>query len=106
MKRQNVTLATYIAGFALSIGLTLMAFQIVSDGDFVGWTLIWVLMGLAVAQLVVQLVFFSPIPRRTSPLELYGVLVYGISTTNRSHRLVVDYGKFGPLPRPHAPRSQ
>lgn len=76
MSRQRVTLATYIAGYSLSIGLTLMAFQIVSDGDFVGWTLILVLMGLAVAQLVVQLVFFLHLDQEERPRWNFMVFLF------------------------------
>lgn len=67
MDRQKVTLATYTTGFVLSILLTLLAFDIVSDGDFVGWTLVWALMGLAVAQLAVQVVFFLHLDQEERP---------------------------------------
>lgn len=67
MNRQRVTLATYVAGYVLSILLTLLAFDIVSDGDLVGWTLTYVLMGMAVVQLIVQLVFFLHLDQERKP---------------------------------------
>lgn len=54
---------TYTFGFILSIILTLAAYIITSHHSASGWTLIYVLAGLAVVQLFVQLVFFLHLGR-------------------------------------------
>jgi cytochrome o ubiquinol oxidase operon protein cyoD len=57
----------YISGFALSLGLTLVAYLFVVQGWAHGWTLIYVLAALAIIQLFVQLMFFLHLGREAKP---------------------------------------
>ena len=60
-------LQTYVTGFLLSIGLTIWAYVSVAYRSFRGrWLLAW-LLGLALVQFVVQLVFFLHIGAETKP---------------------------------------
>lgn len=52
------TLKSYTIGFILSLVLTLVAYDVVVDHFFSGWGLVFVILALAMAQLVIQLVFF------------------------------------------------
>jgi len=54
---------SYTAGFVLSIVLTVAAYLIADQQRASGWTLIYIVVGLAVVQLFVQLVFFLHLGR-------------------------------------------
>ncbi len=74
---------TYTAGFVLSLILTVGAYAAVRDHVASGWALIFVLAGLAVTQLLVQLVFFLHLGRESKPrwnltVLLFAVMVVGI----------------------------
>lgn len=58
---------TYTSGFILSVILTVMAFYFVSAELFSGWTLAISLSILAVAQLLIQLLFFLHLGREDKP---------------------------------------
>lgn len=60
-------LMTYTAGFLLSIALTLTAFIVAKDSLFSGWTLVFIILGLAITQLVVQATFFLHLNEETGP---------------------------------------
>ncbi len=57
------SIRTYSIGFALSIILTIAAYVIASRQLASNWTLIYVLVVLAITQLLVQLVFFLHLGR-------------------------------------------
>jgi cytochrome o ubiquinol oxidase operon protein cyoD len=57
------TLASYVTGFLVSVYLTVTAYLAVAHHLFNGWTLGLAISGLAVIQLVVQLVFFLHLGR-------------------------------------------
>lgn len=61
------SLATYIAGFVLSVALTLVAYALVTEQIFDRTLIIGIIVGLAVAQFVVQVVFFLHLGRERSP---------------------------------------
>jgi cytochrome o ubiquinol oxidase operon protein cyoD len=61
------TVWLYVTGFIMAIGLTLMAYLSVTQELFTTDTTILVLMGLAIIQLVVQLVFFLHIGQESKP---------------------------------------
>lgn len=61
------TLFTYIAGFILSVGLTIAAYLLVTKHVYEGWTLIYALVGLAVVQLFVQMFFFLHLGQEPKP---------------------------------------
>ncbi len=82
-KHAGGSLATYTAGFVLSVVLTLIAYSSVTQGVFAGHGLILAVVALAVAQLIVQLVFFlhlgSEKNSRWNGVTLgFAVLVIGI----------------------------
>lgn len=55
---------SYISGFVLSVILTLAAYFTVTQNLAGGWAAIWILSGLAIAQLAVQLTFFLHLNRQ------------------------------------------
>jgi cytochrome o ubiquinol oxidase subunit IV len=61
------SVASYTTGFVLSILLTLAAYSLTVRHTASGWTLIYVLAGLAIIQLFVQLVFFLHLGRESKP---------------------------------------
>jgi len=63
----EVTIRTYIAGFILSIILTLTAFKIVDNGRLQDMGLIVILLGFAIIQLFVQLLFFLHLDSEKRP---------------------------------------
>jgi cytochrome o ubiquinol oxidase subunit IV len=81
------TLLSYIVGFILSILLTLAAYFSVVNHLMSGKTLILMVAGLAVVQLLVQLLFFLHLGRESRPrwkllvfwfmLLVVGILVIG-----------------------------
>src|SRR5579884_1225960 len=70
------SLKTYTAGFILSIILTLAAYLLVIRGWLSGWGLIFALAGLAIVQLLVQLIFFLHLGRESKPRWNLQVLVF------------------------------
>lgn len=63
----SAKVASYIIGFVLSVILTLLAYSLVVNGVLGGWNLIYALVGLAVVQLLVQLLFFLHLGRESEP---------------------------------------
>ena len=61
------SLLSYTTGFITSIILTLAAYQLVANQMLANWTLILTILGLAVVQLVVQLLFFLHLGREAKP---------------------------------------
>ena len=57
----------YIIGFVLAVGLTILAYLTVTQHWLAGSTLVFGLMGLAVIQFVVQLIFFLHIGQESRP---------------------------------------
>jgi cytochrome o ubiquinol oxidase operon protein cyoD len=70
------SLKTYTAGFVLSIILTLVAYVLTVRQMISGWALIFILAGLAVLQLFVQLIFFLHLGRESKPRWNLWVLVF------------------------------
>jgi cytochrome o ubiquinol oxidase operon protein cyoD len=76
-------LASYIIGFVLSVLLTITAYISVANHVLAGWAAIAVIVGLAVTQLLVQLLFFLHLGRESKPryqfvIFLFMLLVLGI----------------------------
>ncbi len=61
------SLASYITGFVLSVGLTLAAYFSVTRHLFSGRTLITAIVVLAVVQLIIQLFFFLHLGQESKP---------------------------------------
>lgn len=61
------TARSYTTGFLLSILLTVMPFILVMTGRLSGSLLVIILLGYAVLQVLIQLVFFLHLPERTRP---------------------------------------
>lgn len=84
---ERPTLTAYITGFALSLCLTTAAYLLVVNHMLSGRQLALSLAGLAVAQLLVQLLFFLHLGRESKPrwkllvfwfmLLVLGILVVG-----------------------------
>lgn len=69
------TLATYIAGFVLSVALTLVAYALVQQRVLENDLLLGLVIGLAIAQFVVQMVFFLHLGRERKPR--WNLVVFG-----------------------------
>jgi cytochrome o ubiquinol oxidase subunit IV len=65
--KETSKLITYIIGFILSIMLTLLAYFLVVNQVLVGPTLITLILGFAIVQLVVQLLFFLHLGNEQKP---------------------------------------
>jgi cytochrome o ubiquinol oxidase subunit IV len=61
------TLRSYVMGFVLSIALTIIPYAIVSGYAFSRGVIVAAIVGLGVAQLLVQLVFFLHLGRESKP---------------------------------------
>ena len=61
------SVTSYTIGFLLSLLFTVIPYYIVTETAVAGWSLIYVLMGFAVAQLYVQVVFFLHLGRESKP---------------------------------------
>ncbi|MBI5470391.1 cytochrome o ubiquinol oxidase subunit IV [Candidatus Kaiserbacteria bacterium] len=72
------TFASYTLGFVISIALTLAAFALVAGHILAGGTLVFALVGLAVAQLFVQLLFFLRLGKGTKPYWDLSVLYFAL----------------------------
>ena len=64
---KKATLQIYLIGFISSIALTLVAYDIVVTGFLAGNQLLFAILGLAVAQLIVQLIFFLHLNSESGP---------------------------------------
>jgi cytochrome o ubiquinol oxidase operon protein cyoD len=62
-----MTLQKYIIGFVLSLIITLIAYFAVQDAWVSGFTLLALLSGLAVVQMIVQLVYFLHLGDEVGP---------------------------------------
>jgi cytochrome o ubiquinol oxidase subunit IV len=60
-------LQQYSLGFAMSVVLTIIAYLFTVNHVFSGWTLAYVIVGLAVVQVIVQLLFFLHIGHESEP---------------------------------------
>lgn len=61
------TITSYVTGFIMSVSLTLAAYFIVVEQVWTGWTAVLAITGLAVLQLLVQLLFFLHLGRESKP---------------------------------------
>jgi len=68
------TLSSYLAGFILSVLLTITPFMVVVNHLMDGWMLIFTLVGFAISQLIVQLIFFLHLGRESKPR--WNILVF------------------------------
>lgn len=57
----------YIIGYVLSVVLTFAAYILVSNQILTGWGLAYAIIGLALVQLIVQLIYFLHIGREKEP---------------------------------------
>lgn len=67
MNPKQANLQTYVTGFVLSVGLTMAAYLSVVFGSFNGHILLAWLLGLALVQFLVQLIFFLHVGAETKP---------------------------------------
>lgn len=70
MKKQNnhgSNLLSYTVGFLLSIVVTFVAYIIAKEGIFAGWIGIYIILGLAIIQLIIQAFFFLHITEEKRP---------------------------------------
>jgi cytochrome o ubiquinol oxidase operon protein cyoD len=67
LMNSSVTTRTYVAGYILSIILTLTAFKVVDDDLLKGWGFTLTLVAFAVVQLFVQLLFFLHLDKERKP---------------------------------------
>lgn len=81
-------LQSYITGFVLSIILTVLAYILVTQHVFSGWTLLLSISGLASIQAIVQLIYFLHLGAEKSPawnlitfLFMFTLLVVLVSGT-------------------------
>lgn len=72
------TLAAYIAGFILSVLLTLAAYYAVVNNIFASKTLSAFVLLLAVVQLIVQLVLFLHIGKEQKPRHKLSIMLYAV----------------------------
>lgn len=72
------TLKTYVTGYVLSLGLTLVAYLFAVKQFTSGWTLIYSLATLAIAQLFVQLIFFLHLGSESKPRWNLTALLFAI----------------------------
>ena len=70
------SVTSYSIGFVLSVVLTLVAYLAVTQQWAAGWALIFVLAGLAIVQLFVQLIFFLHLGQESRPRWNLSVLVF------------------------------
>jgi cytochrome o ubiquinol oxidase operon protein cyoD len=72
------TFKTYITGYVLSLGLTLAAYLFAVKQFTSGWTLIYSLATLAIAQLFVQLIFFLHLGSESKPRWNLTALLFAV----------------------------
>ncbi len=61
------TIKSYTIGFVGSLILTLVAYFLVTQHVFEGWETVFAIVGLALIQLIVQLLFFLHLGRESKP---------------------------------------
>jgi len=66
-KREHGTTASYIAGFVLSVAFTIIPYYLVTRHVVSGLPLLATILGFAVLQMIVQIVFFLHLGREKSP---------------------------------------
>jgi cytochrome o ubiquinol oxidase operon protein cyoD len=66
-REQRSMLIKYILGFLVSLTLTLTAYILVSGQAFSGHTLVFIIGGLALVQMLIQLVFFLHVTDESGP---------------------------------------
>ncbi len=81
------SLATYATGFVLSLALTLLAYMAVRHGSLSKYSLLVLILTLAVTQFAVQMVFFLHLGKKSRPrwnltvfsfmMIVLGILVFG-----------------------------
>lgn len=74
-----MTTKNYVIGFVLSVLLTLFAYNLVVGQMLTGLALLLVIGGLALTQLVVQLIYFLHLPDELAPR--YKLLSFGFMVT-------------------------
>ncbi len=77
-KSPEGSLKTYISGFVLSIVLTLTAYELVVHGKYSVDIIIAAIVGLALIQFLIQLLFFLHLGRETKPRWKLFVLLFMI----------------------------
>ena len=75
---EGANIKSYITGFVLAVGLTLAAYFIVVEQKFAARTLLLAVAGLAVVQLMVQLVFFLHLGRESKPRFNLIMLIFAV----------------------------
>lgn len=75
---QQGTLRSYVAGFILSLVLTIEAYLLVAHHSFSAGTLMALVVAFALVQLVVQLIFFLHIDRESKPRWNLTVLLFAV----------------------------
>ncbi len=70
------TLKSYIIGFFVSLILTGASFSLVITGVFAGPTLVYTIVGLALVQAIVQLLFFMHMGHEDKPRWETGVFLF------------------------------
>jgi cytochrome o ubiquinol oxidase operon protein cyoD len=75
---ENGTLKSYITGFAFSIILTITAYLLVVHRAFSADIIVAAIVGLALVQFLIQLVFFLHLGKETKPRWKLFVLVFMI----------------------------
>jgi len=73
------TLISYISGFLLSLLLTIVAYDLVTKHIFVSNTLTYAVLGLALVQLIIQLVFFLHMASESKPHWKLSILISTVS---------------------------
>jgi len=69
--------SSYATGFVLSILFTITPFMVVVNHLMTGWMLIFTLVGFAISQLFVQLIFFLHLGRESKPR--WNILVFSFA---------------------------
>lgn len=67
LSKETQALISYSTGFILSIALTIAAYALVMHQAFTMWVTILVISGLALIQLVIQLIFFLHLADESRP---------------------------------------
>jgi len=68
------TVSSYATGFILSVLFTITPFMVVINHVMTGWMLTFTLIGFAISQLLVQLIFFLHLGRESKPR--WNILVF------------------------------
>ncbi len=66
-KEYHGSLIAYIIGFTLSLIFTLASFLLVKFGVFPAFVLVWTIVGLAVLQAFIQMIFFLHLGQEDAP---------------------------------------